>query len=133
MNVVGMQAATVACIRPCLAPFETMRPSLSAFVESDWFRSDRCLSALIFLESIVEKPDAQRVAVVRELPSLLPSFDRNVLSKRVLPPHSASWVQRASSQRVLAAWRRTYTKFAVLVRFVDAEDADAVSQLTECI
>lgn len=86
MNVAGMQAAAVACIRPCLAPFETMRPSLSAFVESDWFRSDRCLSALIFLESIVEKPDAQRVAVVRELPSLLPSFDRNVLSKRVLPP-----------------------------------------------
>ena len=86
LNVNGLDPQATQCILRCLTSDVAMRSTIEGYLASGWFTEDRCLAALVFLENIVEKPEVQRVALVRELPQLLPKFDRRVLNNRVLPP-----------------------------------------------
>jgi hypothetical protein len=77
------------------------RPAVSALPEADYFKGDRLLRALRFMDSILQRDTAQKHAFVRDLPSFRAHFDKRVLRQRVLPCLMHQWQDEAMRDAVL--------------------------------
>lgn len=90
-----------AMLRSMLSSTATQRPQLQNFISSSYFRDDRLLRALYFLDSILQRETAQKHAFINDLPSFLPQFPPRVLRHRVLPVLMQQWQDDGLKDAVL--------------------------------
>ena len=88
-------------LRSMLSATATDRPPLQSFISSPYFREDRLLRALYFLDSILQRETAQKHAFMNDLPSFLPQFPARVLRHRVLPVLMQQWQDDGLKDAVL--------------------------------
>lgn len=88
-------------LRSMLSSTATQRPQLQSFIASSYFRDDRLLRALYFLDSILQRETAQKHAFINDLPSFLPQFPARVLRHRVLPVLMKQWQDDGLKDAVL--------------------------------
>jgi hypothetical protein len=77
------------------------RPATPAFLESPYFRDDRLLRALRFLDSILQRETAQKHAFMRDLPTFLGHIPPRMLRQRVLPILLQQWQDDSLRDAVL--------------------------------
>lgn len=77
------------------------RPAVATLPEAAFFKSDRLLRALRFMDSILQRDTAQKHAFVRDLPSFWAQFDKRILRLRVLPCLMHQWQDEAMRDAVL--------------------------------
>lgn len=78
-----------------------MRPAISAVPEAAYFKDDRLLRALRFVDTILQRDTSQKHAFVRDLPSFWSQFDKRILRLRVLPCLMHQWQDEAMRDAVL--------------------------------
>lgn len=88
-------------LRSMLSSNASQRPPLQSFISSSYFRDDRLLRALGFLDSILQRETAQKHAFIQDLPSFLTQFPSRVLRDRVLPVLMQQWQDDALKDAVL--------------------------------
>jgi hypothetical protein len=88
-------------MRSMLSSTAAQRPTLKTFIATPYFRDDRLLRALYFLDSILQRETAQKHAFINDLPSFLPQFPARVLRCRVLPVLMQQWQDDALKDSVL--------------------------------
>lgn len=88
-------------LRGMLSATASDRPQLQTFISSAYFREDRLLRALYFLDSILQRETAQKHAFIHDLPSFLPQFPARVLRHRVLPVLMQQWQDDGLKDAVL--------------------------------
>ena len=88
-------------MRSMLARAIHERPVVSVVPEAAYFKGDRLLRALRFMDSILQRDTAQKHAFVRDLPSFWAQFDKRVLRLRVLPCLMHQWQDEAMRDAVL--------------------------------
>ena len=77
------------------------RPEASAFPSAAYFKEDRLLRALHFIDTILQRDTAQKHAFVRDLPTFWSQFDKRVLRLKVLPCLMQQWQDEAMRDAVL--------------------------------
>eukprot|EP00892_Ulva_mutabilis_P010562 jgi/Ulvmu1/7879/UM004_0110.1 len=97
----GLPATLQNVMRGMLHQDAVSRPSVKAVVEAGYFKDDRLLRALRFIDSILQRETAQKHAFVRDLPTFLPQFPMRVLRLQVLPCLIQQWQDRALRDAVL--------------------------------
>lgn len=88
-------------LRSMLAQALHARPAVTAVPQAAFFRDDRLLRALRFIDGILQRDTAQKHAFVRDLPSFYGQFDKRVLRLRVLPCLMHQWQDEAMRDAVL--------------------------------
>jgi hypothetical protein len=77
------------------------RPAVSAVPEAAYFKDDRLLRALRFVDTILQRDTSQKHAFVRDLPSFWSQFDKRILRLRVLPCLMHQWQDESMRDAVL--------------------------------
>jgi hypothetical protein len=90
-----------ALLRNMLVKPIHVRPGVTAVPECPFFKDDRLLRALHFIETILQRDTAQKHAFVRDLPSFYSQFDKRLLRLRVLPCLMRQWQDEAMRDAVL--------------------------------
>jgi len=72
-------------LRQMTAEDPLARPPLAAAATAPFFADDMLLRALRFVESMLQRDAAQKLAFLRDLPTFMRRFDARVLRLRVLP------------------------------------------------
>lgn len=88
-------------MRGMLTQDAASRPAVKAVVEAGYFKDDRMLRALRFIDTILQRETAQKHAFVRDLPTFLPQFPIRILRLRVLPCLIQQWHDSALRDAVL--------------------------------
>lgn len=77
------------------------RPPVKAVVDAGYFKDDRMLRALRFIDTILQRETAQKHAFISDLPSFLPQIPKRVLRLQVLPCLIQQWQDSALRDAVL--------------------------------
>jgi hypothetical protein len=88
-------------LRNMLAKAIHARPDVSVVPEAPFFKADRLLRALHFIDTILQRDTAQKHAFVRDLPSFYNQFDKRLLRLRVLPCLMHQWQDEGMRDAVL--------------------------------
>jgi SCY1-like protein 2 len=85
-GLAGLPSTIATTLARMLSIVPEARPALQEFTRSPYFTRDVDLTALKFLESVVEKSVQERISFLqRQLPSSMVRFDDRILLRRVLP------------------------------------------------
>ena len=88
-------------LRGMLARAVHARQPVRDIPDAPYFKQDRLLRALRFLDTLLQRDAAQKAAFLRDLPAFWAQFDARTLRLRVLPALMALWHDEALRDGVL--------------------------------